>query len=171
MILEQSSVRNSGFESFRFMSYAMKIKYFAFACLLIASSTNFAQEKGQEKLSQSSNMETKPTNCEYNGATLNFVHREAAEDGLIIAIARLGKGEQKRAISRQRLRKVRRYLVENWQRVSDTIVTAEGERVEGYGRIELYVGGKLRSTILVERNRDLAADSCQGGELKYTGGK
>lgn len=147
----------------------MQIKYFAPAFLLFIISTNFAQESSREGKFPPSGVETGVTNCEHNAATLNFVRSQARNDGLIIAIARLGKGEQRKDVNQMRLRKVRQYLTEDWQRTPETIVTAEAERVNGFGRVELYVGGKLLSTILVERNRDLAAGSCQAGEFKYTG--
>jgi hypothetical protein len=52
------------------------------------------------------------------------------------------------------------FLTEFGCRDSKTIITAEGERVEGYGRVELYVAGKLFSVFLARRNDDLAAGAC-----------
>jgi hypothetical protein len=37
---------------------------------------------------------------------------------------------------------------------------AEGESVGGYGRIELYVSGKLFHTLLIHHNGDLIVVSC-----------
>jgi len=38
--------------------------------------------------------------------------------------------------------------------------TAEGARVSGYGRVELYVGGKLFYVLMIRRNADLAVGAC-----------
>ena len=48
-------------------------------------------------------------------------------------------GEQRQELNR--LHNVRTYLVQFDLRSPETIVTAEGLRVNGYGRVELYVGG------------------------------
>jgi hypothetical protein len=113
----------------------------------------FAQEQ--------SDMPTKPANCESDIAILDSASGQAGESGLIIVIARLGDGERNRELNRRRLYNVRRYLTEwDGHRNPKSIVTAEGERVGGYGRIELYVGGKLFYVLLVRRNADLIVGSC-----------
>lgn len=101
-----------------------------------------------------------PTNCEYNDSILNAVHQEAGADGLIIAIARLGDGEHRRELSRRRLHNVRTFLDEFGGRNPATVITAEGERAKGPGRVELYVGGALFHTFAVKRNKDLAVGVC-----------
>src|SRR5207247_3130982 len=80
--------------------------------------------------------------------------------GLVIAIARLGDGEQKPDLNRRRLHNVRTYLAEFDGRSSERVVMAEGERVNGYGRIELYVDGKLFYVLMISPNADLAVGSC-----------
>ena len=104
---------------------------------------------------------TKPANCESDIAILDLASRRAGEDGLIIAIARLGDGERQRSLNFRRLHNVRVYLTEwNGRRNPKTVLIAEGERVTGYGRIELYVGGALLQTLLVRPNADLIVGSC-----------
>lgn len=104
---------------------------------------------------------TKPENCESDIAILDAASREAGESGLVIVIARLGDGERDRNWNRRRLYNVRTYLTEwDGRRNPKTVVTAEGEPVSSYGRIELYVGGKLFHVLLVRRNADLIVGSC-----------
>jgi len=79
----------------------------------------------------------------------------------LIVIARLGDGERNRGLNRRRLHNVRTYLSEYVHaRAAETIVTAGGERVSGYGRIELYVGGRLFHVLTLPRNGDLLVGSC-----------
>lgn len=108
-----------------------------------------------------------PTNCEDNISILSDAHHKAGDTGLIIAVARLGDGEKSQSLNHRRLHNIRVYLTEfDWHRAPETIIIAEGERVKGYGRIELYVGGKLFSVLPIKRNRDLAVGSCQYGEYR-----
>lgn len=71
----------------------------------------------------------------------------------LIVIARSGAGEKKGTLNRARLRRVESYLA---QRYNGKIVyiTAEGSRVDGLGRIEFYVGGKLLASLPVEKNAE-----------------
>ncbi len=102
-----------------------------------------------------------PTNCESNAITLDTVHQMAGEDGLIIAIAHLGSGEQRRGPNRRRLNSVVVHLTaRGLKRSRQTVVAGEGERVKGYGRVDLYVAGKLVAVLAAERNRNLPVDSC-----------
>ena len=123
-----------------------------FACLATA------QEKPVPSAAQSS--EPVPTNCEYNISILTGAHRQAGDDGLIIMIARLGNGERRRELNQRRLHNARTFLVEFGSRSPDTIITAEGERVAGYGRVEFYVDGKMFSALAVGRNDDLRVGAC-----------
>ena len=102
----------------------------------------------------------KPYNCEYDISILTAADRAAGDDGLIIMIARLGDAERGRELNRRRLHNARTFLVEFGGRARGTIITAEGERVTGYGRIEFYVAGKLFDVIAVRRNADLLVGAC-----------
>lgn len=98
--------------------------------------------------------------CESNIAYLDAAHSAAGEDGLIIAIARLGNGERNTTLNRRRLYNLRTYLEKFRRRDGKTIITAEGERVRGPGRVEIYVGGKLGAEIELRRGEDLHVGSC-----------
>lgn len=107
-------------------------------------------------------VQVEPYPCEYNISTLSAAHHAAGENGLVIVIARLGDGEHTKDLNRRRLHNARVYLTEfDWRRRPETVITAEGERVKGYGRIELYVQGKLFKVLGVKRNRDLLVGSCE----------
>jgi len=127
----------------------------AASLLLVSAALAAAQDS-----SRAGKMETKPTNCEFHIATLDAAHNEAGGAGLVIVIARLGDGEHRQDLNRRRLHNVRTYLVEFGHRSPETIITAEGERVNGYGRIELYVAGKLFYVLMIRPNADFAVGSC-----------
>lgn len=120
----------------------------------------------QSDLAQGPRTEASPTNCETHIAILDIADQDAGRGGLIIMIARLGDGERSRELNQHRLHSARAYLTEyRAVRSPDTIVIAEGERVTGYGRIELYIGGKLHTLFAIRRNADLSVGSCEPQEL------
>lgn len=106
--------------------------------------------------------EIKPGNCENNIAVIEAAHKATGKDGLLIIIARLGDGERRKALNYRRLHNASAYLTDYLNvRSSETVVIGEGERINGYGRIELYVGGKLFDVLAVGRNADLIVGSCE----------
>ena len=133
---------------------------FAVSLLLAGSCIADAQEKATPGTVPSSQVETKPTNCEFNVSVLTGAHRTAGDTGLVIMIARLGTGETRQELNRRRLHNARTFLAEFGQRVPQTIVVAEGDRVDGYGRVELYVDGKLFHVLMIRRDDDLAVGGC-----------
>jgi hypothetical protein len=105
--------------------------------------------------------------CEDNISFLSNAHHLAGADGTIIAIARLGEGEGNRELIRRRLHNTREYLTQfGWHREPKTVVTAEGEPVVGYGRVELYVRGVLFAVLEVKRNQDLLVGSCEPDDIR-----
>lgn len=70
-------------------------------------------------------------------------------DAHLIVVVRAGDGETSRRVARRRLQTITTYL----ERMSQTkFIVAEGSKVEGRGRSEVYVGGKLLYTIPVRKN-------------------
>jgi hypothetical protein len=114
--------------------------------------------------SASSN-EASPTNCEQNSATIDQT-RSLSRESLVIAVARLGTGETSRSWNRRRLYNLGTYWKEHGM-PAERLVLAEGEPVNGYGRIELYVTGKLFDMLLVRQNRDLCVICCGEDERYY----
>jgi len=141
----------------------MKVLHIALAAslLLIGSVAVAVQQKVDSGTAQLSQMAATPSNCEENISILGAATQAVDKDGLLIVIARLGDGEQSRELNRRRLHNVRTYLSEYVHaRAPETIITAQGDRVSGHGRIELYVGGKLFHVLTISRNGDLLVGSC-----------
>lgn len=132
----------------------------AVSLLLVGSSIVNAQERIPSGTIPPTQVEKKPTNCEFNISILTGAHRIAGDDGLVIMIARLGTGETRQELNRRRLHNARTFLIEFGQRSPQTIVTAEGEPVDGYGRVELYVSGRLFHVLMINQNGDLAVGGC-----------
>lgn len=103
-----------------------------------------------------------PDNCEGNSARLDVVRNKsgaAVENKITIAIARLGSGEQSHELNRRRLYTIRTYLTAMGL-PSQKLITAEGDRVKAYGRIEVYIGGELVDVLSVKRCKDLPVGIC-----------
>src|SRR5712692_1766568 len=101
-----------------------------FGLLIAGSLTVTAQDKATRQ-----SLRVILNRCEGNNSDLAGANQMAQADGTIIAIARLGDGEKSRNLNRRRLHNVRAFLAEFWHRDPNTVVTAEGTRVEGYGRV------------------------------------
>lgn len=112
-----------------------------------------------------------PTNCEINIIRMEAITKRAVEETghgeVIIAIARLGDGEQSREINRRRLHNVQTYLTSYQSFPTQKVITAEGKRAKGYGRVEIYLTGKLVDVFLVGSGKDLCVDCCEGDERYY----
>lgn len=106
--------------------------------------------------------QTRVNDCELNVHLLDTAHHLAGDDTIIIAIAHLGAGEVNRELNRRRLHNVRAYLTYfGWKRPRATVVTAEGEKVDGVGRVDIYVRGLLWASLGVRRNGDLILGICE----------
>lgn len=116
-----------------------------------ASSPIFASEPkpGQET---PKSLDQWPMECEGAAARLDFavINTQKLEGAYLILIARLGSGEVSRRLNQIRLANAKEYVL---RRGSDLkYVLAEGSRVKGLGRIEIYVGGKLTEIMPLKRN-------------------
>jgi hypothetical protein len=98
--------------------------------------------------------------CEDNIARLDNADVEAGKESVLIAVARLGRGEVSRRYNHRRLHNLRLYLMMYRKRDAKNLVVAEGERVKGAGRVEIYVRGKLIDVLSFRRGEDLYAGSC-----------
>lgn len=100
-----------------------------------------------------------PVTCEMALAYLyQLISRvEDAGDPYVIVVARPGKGEASDRASRVRLKTVEVFL--KGRLPGSKVVTAVGERAEGLGRLEFYVGGKLLYVFTYRRN---ANADCRG---------
>ncbi len=136
--------------------------------LLLPFSTT-AQERSEEI--QRREINNRVLNCETGLIYQEDIIRAAVEQfergGVLIVVARLGDGENSRELNRRRLYNVRVYLRERARLAADKIVTAEGERVRGYGRLEYYLGGRLYEQLLFRRDGYMCHSCCGPDESYY----
>ena len=111
------------------------------------------------------------SSCEENAATFdNLANVLRSGDERLFAVARLGRGETSRELNRRRLYNVRAYFKENWPNVeARRFVFAEGDRVEGEGRVEFYIGSDLILISMVKRGGDICVDCCDYPDPTYYG--
>ena len=132
--------------------------------LLIDSPTVAQQSPPLQPHKLSDFADAKPGRCEYRIAVLDGITQKTSADQSIIVIAHLGDGETRANLNWRRLENVRaywtEYLLPNGRRNPQTIILAEGERVNGYRRLEFYVGGNLVEVMNVARNADLFIGTC-----------
>lgn len=108
--------------------------------------------------------------CELNSAMFNVVaHDMVGNYERLFVIARLGEAEVSRDLNRRRLHNVRTAFKQGLITDESRFVFAEGERVEGEGRVEFYLGSKLKLTSLVRRNRDICVTCCDFDDSRYYG--
>ena len=106
-----------------------------------------------------------PLNCEMNMLYMDMLSQmvlgQTKSGGMLVAVARLGAGEKSRESNRRRLYNVREYIKDRTGVGAEKIVVAEGERVNGVGRVEFYLGGKKVGGLLLGRNKDLCLLCCE----------
>ena len=93
-----------------------------------------------------------PMECEGAATRLDFavINTRKLEGAYLILIARLGSGEVSRTLNQTRLASAEEYVL---RRGADLkYVLAQGSRVRGLGRIEIYVGGKLAEIMPLRKN-------------------
>lgn len=129
-------------------------------CLLFTGVEQSTTYSGTLTQTNSSQGPVRPTNCEYNVSVLTAAHQEAGDGGSIRVVAHLGTREKRRDLNRRRLHNVRTFLTEFGGRDPKSIITREGKRVDGYARVNLYIGGNLFHTFMVRRDDDLRVGVC-----------
>jgi hypothetical protein len=136
--------------------------------LLVIGSGVAAAQNTQEPVIVPGDANACETNAVYLDVLINMA-RESKER--VFVIARLGRAETSRYLIHRRLHNARTYL----RRLNpEQIVVAEGERAEGQGRVEFYLGSKLILVGLVARGGDLCVNCCEAevlGRLYYGWGK
>lgn len=139
-------------------------KYSLIALCLIVGAVSVCAAQNTESSKSAS-----PGSCEQNSAILDNMRYVAVQgsgkDSLVIAVARLGNGETSRELNRRRLYNLGIYWKE-YGLPTKRLILAESERVDGYGRVELYVMGKLFDVLLVYRGKDLCVICC-GDDKRY----
>ena len=112
---------------------------------------NFIWLTNMNPLLLAQNASATPNNCEDALLHLDVTALEARKEreGYIIVIARLGDGEKSQRLSQRRLKAATDYLR---SKARNKVVAAHGERLKGFGRLELYVGGRLLYSLAYPRN-------------------
>lgn len=100
--------------------------------------------------------------CELNSLYLDSLAQDARPSNeRVFVIARRGGKESSKYISRRRLELARLHLVVATDRFSsDRIVFAEGDTVNGEGRLEFYLGSKLYLISLAQRDKNICFTCC-----------
>ena len=116
-----------------------------------------AQEDSKEPLFRPE----RPVNCEdFQGYLDDSILRwQRLKDTYLVIIVRSGTGEREHELNKLRLKYIEEYL----RRHKVEYIGAEGERVKGLGRMELYVGGRLISVIPIARNVGRVCSGTTGG--------
>jgi hypothetical protein len=141
----------------------------AIATLALFSSIMVAQKN--PNITRRWGIPKKPQNSEMNAADMEQVRalmqEEPNPDGVIILVARLGKGETRRELNRRRLFNVSERYTAALSIPAEKVIAAEGERVNDFGRVEIYWNGELIGALPVFKNRDLHVDCCGPDERYY----
>jgi hypothetical protein len=93
--------------------------------------------------------------CEEAKALLDLTRNDVGNEGVIVLVARLGDREVSRRLNRQRLFNVWSYLHHAGGFPANRLVKAEGDRVRGFGRMELYAKGRLMLILPAKRQGDI----------------
>ena len=138
-------------------------------CLALGVGTALSQEPTKSSIPYA--FTPAPMTSEFNIIRLEFIAKDAiaaaSGRGVTILVARLGDGERSREVHRRRLHNVRTFLTTYSDLNAKNVIATEGERVRGFGRVEIYVGGKLIDVMLAEKNKDLEVECCEGDERYY----
>jgi hypothetical protein len=93
-------------------------------------------------------------NCDSTKSNFDLIAQTAGGEGTIIVIGHLGRGELSRKLVSRRLRNLKDFMYFTRGVSKERTVTAEGERVEGLGQIDVYISGQLFMVFRLSRNRD-----------------
>ncbi len=131
----------------------LRIVKFTFIILALFLSSFAASVFGQTVVADEPYTIPSNSSGEENSALTDGIAIEAQQSGeRLFVITRLGKGETSSRLNQVRLINTKSYMLrKNFNR--KTAVFAEGERVEGEGRIEYYLGSKLKLITLAPRNK------------------
>ena len=117
-------------------------------CAAAAHESAFAQDAPAEPYVVESD-----SSGEISSREIDIMIAEASASGeRLFVVVRLGAGETSRRLNRARLYNTRQHLSVKGFGPPPTVY-AEGERVVGEGRIEFYLGSRLRLVVLAERNK------------------
>lgn len=138
-----------------FMKTAFKILFLGF--ILSASGFNLSAQN----LSDKPFIAESDASGEETSVQIELIARDSKKSGeRLFVIARRSKAETSDRISLSRLSYARTLLLEMRRFPFETAVFAVGGWVEGEGRMEFYLGSKLRLVTLAKRNKIPNLDCC-----------
>lgn len=135
-----------------------KSLYLCFIMSLLTVSLS-AQQKSRSKAATPTPEEPVPCSSAIEYLDFAMIGTRKLEGAYLIIIARLGRGETSSRLNKRRLSIVDEYIKRNNSDLK--YVLAEGSRVNGLGRLELYVGGQLSYVMPLVKN---AKGYCFPGE-------
>ena len=113
----------------------------------------------------------KPLLCEDRSAMVDVITQRTPRDETITVIAHESTSESRPDLNHRRLHNVRAYWTQflgpQWRRKPETIILSEGERVQGYGRLEFWIRGKLVYVLNVAHNADVDFGDCVPPDDSY----
>jgi hypothetical protein len=105
----------------------------------------------------------KPPYCEYNLRKLYDLADKIGANDILIIVSHLGKAE-KAAFGPRRLYNAKTYLTttDTLPRVrpADSVITVQGDAVDGNGFLDFYVKGQLELRVYINKNADFSVTSC-----------
>lgn len=134
------------------------IKSFLILCCVF--SLPILAQTQDEQFSLKPKIEINPPYCEFNILELEGLAREIKSNEFLIIISHLGVGERKE-MGFRRLYNAKYFFIHSPNnRPVSSILTAEGESVNGKGYIDFYVKGELELRIYIKKNAELIVTSC-----------
>jgi CTP-dependent riboflavin kinase len=119
---------------------------------------------------QNQTIEPTINNCEESSAHLDgLIDILRSNNEILFVVARLGTKESSREFNRRRLYNIRIYFTETRGFEAKRFVFAEGEKVNGLGRVEFYIGSSLKDIFGAKRNKDICVDCCGFPDTRYYG--
>jgi hypothetical protein len=120
-------------------------------------------QKGDNPFPLKPVLQIKPPYCEFNVRRMQDLSDVVGSKNLLIVVSHLGKGE-KAALGVRRLYNAKTYFtkidVSPETRSADSVITAQGDAVDGDGFLDFYVKGQLELRVYINKNADFIVTSC-----------
>ena len=126
-------------------------------CWLVVGSA-----QAQQSLAEAYIVKSDANAGELNSLYLDLLMNEhLSNNERFFVIARLGRGERERSLNLKRLHAARSNLVELKGINKEQVILAEGKQIAGPGRLEFYLGSRLRLVSLAARGKNVSLVCCE----------
>lgn len=106
--------------------------------------------------------------CQQNTVNIaNLKQVARTNNQKVFVIAHLGEGEKSLNLSQRRLKDIGAEFNQASPMSRDKIILAEGERVKGQARIDVYLGSELYFVSYIPRNGDFCSLCCDRKGIFY----